>query len=340
VSNELRSAPDSAIGEWFMVTTPVVSPHVHARKKPVKRAFTGLAGSPLAKVEAAKPQTEAELIARLDAEALARAKEDRRIARIRRKFDKQIEESGVSKSDHTLREPQTADRKEPVAFNTWWDRFNQKHGQIDLDCSFQEYAFDPHLKRGYSADDIGSGSKTSHLTAEDARLYEVFRTDINAGKKAVTGFRTGVLPGGREHKLRRPNASSWWIFDSELLRDFIEFKFDDSGEEDAQRTFFTLYWHYVLGMSDEEIAAQVWTEDSTDERPGRVPDEAYYFSDAKECKSYRQYVVRQGAKRFESLRGKSGFGSRGSKRGKVRGQRCNDPKCNQCSKNEVSLDFT
>ncbi|MGB8800695.1 MAG: hypothetical protein WCC97_08410 [Candidatus Acidiferrales bacterium] len=99
----------------------------YVRKQPVKRAFTGLAGSSLAKI--------------------------RQLA-------------GEQKSDHTLRVPKTSDRTDPLAFEVWIDAFGQKHGQIDIDNCFQEHAFDAQLGRGVDPN-VDSERSSNRVTEED-----------------------------------------------------------------------------------------------------------------------------------------------------------------------------
>ena len=96
----------------------------YARQQPAKRAFVGIAGSPLAKI--------------------------RQLA-------------GEEKSDHTLRVPKTSDRTDPLAFEVWIDGFGQKHGQIDIDNAFQEHAFDNQLGCGAnpSVDSERSGNRVT-----------------------------------------------------------------------------------------------------------------------------------------------------------------------------------
>jgi hypothetical protein len=298
-----------------------------SRKPKSIRAFQGLAGSPLALVAPPHVETEPELFLRLDKEAKAHKKHQKQIAKLQRKFDKK---AGASKSDHTLRIPKSPDREDPIAFDVWYDEFGQKHGQIDLDCSFQEYAFDPHLRGGTGPDGVKSFVREGASRSESAHILDTFGVDVDAPKNERIGIRTGLLPGERERKPRRATAESWWISDPELLKDFLKDKFDDDGQTEAEKCAYVLHFYYLQSRSDAEIADD-FTELDLD-----VPA---FFQTAKDCKSYRQYVVRQGAKMFRSLYKRPGFGGRVVRRGKMRGMRCQDPTCTQCSKNEVDIDY-
>jgi len=302
---------------------------VPSRKPKAVRAFQGLAGSPLAKVAAPRLETEPELIARLTKEAKSAAKHRERTAKLQRKFDKKL--ADLSKSDHTLRVPKSPDREDPVSFDVWFDDFGQRHGQIDLDCGFQEYPFDPHLKHGANPDGVETIVREGADTSERAHILDVFGVDIDAPKNERIGVRTGLLPGQREEKPRRATKETWWIFDLELFKDFVKEKWDEDGIEEAEKCIWVLHSYYYRSRSDQEVFGEAEGDNLT-ETPG-------FFPDVKSCKSYRQFVVRQGAKAFSHLKNRADFAPRSGRRGKMRGMRCKDPKCTQCWKNEVDIDF-
>jgi hypothetical protein len=258
------------------------------RKTPVKRAFTGLAGSPLAKTI---PDV---------------------------------------KSNYTLRVPKTFDREEPVAFDIWFDRFNQKHGRIDLDCSFQECAFDPHLGRGRNPID---NDTPSHAGGERPDEFSPLQDlgvnrDNGSSRKKGAGFSTGLLQGERQIKRRRPTDKTWWIFSPDLFREFIRSKYDPDDSHEAEKAAFVLYRYYHQNREDEQIAdvinAEGWRA-------------AAWFNGAKEVKQYRQFLVKQGAAQFADQKPVSTWHGR---RSVWRDSRCTDPNCAQCQKNEVSNDYS
>jgi hypothetical protein len=251
-------------------------------KKPAKRAFDGLAGSPL--------------------------------ARIRKLF--------VEKSDYTLRVPKSPDREDPIPFNVWFDVFGQKHGRIDLDCSFQECAFDPHL--GHGANPLDNGELPSHAGALrndefSSALQDLgLKPDQDSPEKA--SYATGLLEGDRQIKRRRIGERTWWVFDEKFFREFIESKYDPNDAYQAAKAYVVLHDYYHLNRQDEEI----W-------------DDTGWFENVKKVKQYRQFLVRQGADLFKQHKPGSTWHGRRAIR---RGLRCADPNCDQCQSNEISLDFS
>jgi hypothetical protein len=123
------------------------------RKAPAKRAFVGMAGSPLARVKKVPG----------------------------------------SKSDGVLRVPKTPDREAPTAFDAWFDEFGQKHGAIDLDCGLQEYAFDPHLGRGASpnVDSEKPGREKEISPLQELGLSPEYMTDRKKKKGLSVGLLEG-----------------------------------------------------------------------------------------------------------------------------------------------------
>jgi hypothetical protein len=287
---------------------------IHTAKR---RAFSGLAGSPLATCVTPAPESEDALLQRLNRQAKEAARHRRKLERLQRACDKKLAAAKASKSDHTLRVPKTADREEPVEFDVWFDLFGQRHGRIDLDCAFQEHAFDSHLG--------GAGN------AERSAVLAGFGVDIDAPTNERIGVRTGLLPGERERKPRRSSLTSWWIFEAELLKEFLREKWDEDGLHEAEKAAYVLHLYYLQSRTDAEIAGDFKEVDV---------DTPAFFQTDKDCKSYRQFVVRRGCQKFSHLYTPADPAvKRGSRRGKLRGMRCDDPNCTQCLKNEVSMDF-
>lgn len=288
--------------------------HIHTAKR---RAFSGLAGSALTTCVTPAPESEAALLQRLNRQAKEAARHRRNLERLQRACDKKLAAAKASKSDHTLRVPKTADREEPVEFDVWFDQFGQRHGRIDLDCGFQEYAFDTHL---------GGAGKT-----ERSAIMDSFGVDIDAPTQERIGVRTGLLPGERERKSRRASATNWWIFEAELLKEFLKEKWEGDGQAEAEKAGYVLHLYYLQGRTDAEIAG--------DFAETEVDTPAFFQTD-KDCKSYRQFIVRRGCQKFSHLYTPTErAANRGGRRGKLRGMRCDDPECTQCVKNEVSMDF-
>jgi hypothetical protein len=287
-----------------------------SRSKLKRRAFSGLAGSPLAKSTPPPPESEAELLQRLDKQAKEAARHKRKMERLQRTFDRKLAAAKASKSDHTLRVPKSGDREDPIEFDAWFDQFDQRHGRIDLDCAFQDHAFDSHLG--------GAGN------AERSAVLASFGVDIDAPTNERIGVRTGLLPGERERKPRRSSSTNWWIFEAELLKEFLREKWDEDGQAEAEKAAYVLHLYYLQSRTDAEIAGDFRETD-----PG-VPS---FFQTDRDCKSYRQFIVRRGSQRFSHRYTPAEPTRRGARRGKLRGMRCDDPKCTQCSKNEVSMDF-
>jgi len=214
-----------------------------ARKQPAKRAFTGVAGSSLAKI--------------------------RQLA-------------GEEKSDHTLRVPKSPDRTDPLAFEVWLDAFGQKHGQIDIDNCFQEYAFDTQLGRGADPN-VDSERSGNRATEED-----VNSPTQDLGLPANTKIITGLLEGDRVRKRRRATEKTWWIFDGKLLREFLRPLYNPKNMERAEKAIFVLYYYYLQNRTDEEI----W-------------DERSFFRDVKSVKQYRRSIVDKGAEMFKDQKPES-----------------------------------
>lgn len=244
-------------------------------RKSVKRAFVGMAGSPLAKAN----------------------------------------KLFIEKSDNTLRVPKTPDREEPIAFDTWIDEFEQKHGEIDLDCAFQECAFDPHL--GHGANPLENSELPSHAGAERPDEYSPLQ-DLGLSPTSPQG--TGLLEGDRQIKRRRPGAKTWWIFNSELFKGFLQSKYDPANPYEAEKAALVLHLYYYQNRDDEDIH-----------------QETAWFEDVKKIKQYRQYLAKQGAQMFADLKPESTWYGR---RRMIRGSRCDNPNCTQCKANEKSVDFS
>jgi len=255
-------------------------------RKPVKRAFVGMAGSPLAIVKALKE---------------------------------------VSVSDHSLREPKTPDREEPIGFNEWWDSFGQRHAEIDLDCDFQTYQFDPRLggskpddmkDRPSHAGGLNGVDEEGNSIPGDAAIIAELQIE-RRGKKI--GAQTGLLERERPVRLRRATDKTWWIFESDLLRDFLKTKFEKDVKR-AESAALVIYHYYFRNRQDEEIF-----------------DETSLFKDEKSLKNFRQRLVDEGTEIYpESLRPLRRTYNRGRWN---TGKQCSDPTC-ACHKNEASNDFT
>ena len=184
--------------------------------------------------------------------------------------------AGAEKSDHTLRVPKTSDRTDPLAFEVWIDAFGQKHGQIDIDNCFQEYAFDTQLGRGVDPN-VDSERSSNRVTEEDVNS-PTQDLGIPPGTKIITG----LLEGDRVRKRRRATEKTWWIFDGKLLREFIRPLYNPKNMERAEKTIFVLYYYYLQNWTDEEI----W-------------DERSFFRDVKSVKQYRRSIVNKGAEMFK-----------------------------------------
>jgi hypothetical protein len=253
------------------------------RKPPAKRAFVGMAGSPLARIKKAVEQP----------------------------------------SDDVLRVPKSFDREAPIPFDVWFDRFGQKHGQIDLDCSFQECAFDPQLGRGKNP--LENNSLPSHaggLRPPSSSPMQDLAIVLGTGGK----LKTGLVQGGRQLKRRRRTEKTWWVFDPKLLRKFLQAKVEPDRYV-AQKAAFVLHYYYLLNKDDEEILLATKEEENAQVKFGGV----------KEVKQFRQYLIRQGAEQFEDQRPDSIWHGR---RQVWRGYRCADPYCDQCCRNEISKDYS
>jgi len=249
------------------------------RRKPAVRAFQGLAGSALAKILKAAEQP----------------------------------------SDHGLRVPKTPDREDPIPFNVWFDEFGQKHGRIDLDCAFQDYAFDPHLSHG--ADCNVDSERPGRFDGDgDAEGNGSVLQDLSLAADVKPC--TGLLEGDRKVKRRRPTDKSWWIFDQTLLKDFLRFKEEARDRNEMAKAAFVLYSFYYQNREDQNILEG---------------NPLLEFDTVKQVKQYRQFLVRQGAERFKDQKPESTWHGR---RAVWRGFKCKDPSCDQCKRNEISEDFS
>jgi hypothetical protein len=271
----------------------VTAPTIRARKQPAKRAFTGLAGSALSTVTVVPAQ-----------------------AAPSRMTIKQIQKLvGKEKSDHTLRIPKGYHNKKPLAFEAWIDNFGYKHGAIDLDNCFQEYAFDHGLGGG------ADPNVDSDRPGKNVNEGDVNSPTQDLGLLPGTKIITGLLEGDRVRRRRRKTEKTWWIFDGKLLRDFLYTLYDPGDMYKAQKGIFTLYYYYLQNWTDAEI----WEERS-------------FFRDVRSVKEYRRGIVNKGAEMFKDQKPESTWhGRRPQRRGHVR---CDDPLCDQCSKNDTSYDYT
>jgi hypothetical protein len=195
------------------------------RQKKVTRAFTGLAGSPLAKAT-----SEDKLLRQLEKTAKEHHLKRKKQQSLQKKWEKRIE--GVSKSDFALRVPKSPDREEPASFDEWFDEWGQRHGQIDIDCAFQPYQFDPHLRNPAGPADCDTPSRSAVLGDSPASLspdeaqgpgepcvmaggqhhdhvLDIFSVDRKVPKNKRTGFSTGLVQGAPQLKQRSPSKSSW-----------------------------------------------------------------------------------------------------------------------------------
>jgi hypothetical protein len=273
-------------------------------RKKTRRAFTGLAGSPLAKID----------------KALLSA----------------------TKSDFALRTPLTPDRQKPTAFDRWYDEFGDRHGQIDLDCAFQTYAFDEHLGQGHSPAD-SNGGHAGALNIQhsgEATLPQAFNYDPEVGESADNkkGYSTGLLEHERPEKPRRATPKTWWIFDEDLLKQFLNVMWTHDNPDKAKRAAWILYSFYVRNRTDEELATNEVYLQNDDFYQSHIPERTEFeFSSAKQVKRARQYLVRLGTAMFGTkdlpeLTRKQG-------RGRWRGEHCNNPECKQCINNEKGWDY-
>jgi hypothetical protein len=244
----------------------------HVRKQPVKRAFVGIAGSPLAK---------------------------------------------TIREDHALHVVKGPDRQAPIGFDPWWDNFGQRHAAIDIDNEFQSYAHDRRL-RGVAPE--GTDHLPQHANPE-ASVMQDLGVDMKVDANKRTGVKLGVLPGEREVKCRRANDKTWWIFESDLLREFLRAKFSTGkrGPGRAEAAALVLYHYYFRNRQDAEIF-----EDTS------------LFKDEKSLKNFRQRLVAEGAALHPDRPARSYRVRRPRWYG---GKKCEDPNC-PCRKNDVSNDFS
>jgi hypothetical protein len=167
-----------------MAKPSAIPPHDLNRKKPIKRAFTGLAGSPLAVVMPPKSETDDELKERLIKERKAWESKQQKEAALQNKYNTMLAKAGLSASQGAPRSPRTPDPS-PLDCDEWKDQFDQRLGAIDIDCSFQEFAFDPKLGRGTRPDDGSGHAGGRNLEKEGAPTLE----ETFGGSNAASGFK-------------------------------------------------------------------------------------------------------------------------------------------------------
>ena len=202
-------------------------------------------------------------------------------------------------SDHTVRAPKTPDREEPHVFDPWVDVFGQAHGEIDWDAEFQSNAFDRALGQGTNPlNDTGS-DRPSHASGirygdealeDEIGMWQGLGIEDSEGKKI--GVRTGLLPGDRPIKRRRPNKKTWWIFCDEggFLEQFLKAKYprdDEKHRTGAARALYVLIEYYLRYREDKEICA--------------IPpanEWAASFQNERAVKSFRQELVKAGVVMF------------------------------------------
>jgi hypothetical protein len=224
------------------------------RKKAAQRAFTGMVGSPLAKIK--KP-----LPVRANGRSLTLAIK-------------------VSSEDDTLRPPRL--NEEPRQFDPWVDVYGQHHAEVDLDCAFQQHAFDSYLGRGASPN-VDSGDDAVQRRGGDDDPNSPYQ-DLGANSKSKFKTRKGYLPGQRPVRPRRPTKRTWWILDMEFLRAFIGTLTNPRAVSKkkrlaACRAVFVLVEYYHRNQQDQEISVN-----------------SKLFKTAKEVKQLRQYLVKEGLK--------------------------------------------
>jgi hypothetical protein len=227
------------------------------RKKPAQRAFKGLAGSPLAVVR--KP-----LPVRANGRSLTLAIK-------------------ISSEDDTLRSPRVSE--EPQQFDPWIDVYGQHHAEIDLDCAFQQHAFDSYLGRGTSPN-VDSGDNRSSSYGDEDEQIEAPHQDLGIDSKSPFRLRQGVLTGQRPVRPRRPTRRTWWILDIKFLREFIRTLINPDAltkkkRAAACRAVFVLVEYYHKNRQDQEIC-----------------EDGKLFKSAKEVKQLRQYLVKKGLKLY------------------------------------------
>jgi hypothetical protein len=226
-------------------------------------------------------------------------------------------------SNHTLRETLSPDREQPIASEDWIDEFGDHlRGGRDLDACFQSVAFDRYLNpRVTSAEsENDTGSSPAGTNPESVRVIGDFGGD-SALTREVTprGFQTGCLPGGRKRR-RRPSERTWWIFEADLLRAFIQ-QIAEKSRIDAENTAVALVGFYLQNLEDADVF-----EDTS------------RFRDLKSLKNFRQRTVAKGFERF-GPRPPMHIRDWG-RRGRIRGKRCDEPTCVQCASNDTTVDYT
>jgi hypothetical protein len=225
--------------------------------------------------------------------------------------------SRTIREDHTLHAVKSFDRQEPIGFDPWWDEFGQRHAQIDIDNDFQQRAFDRAL---HGAIPEGTDHLANHVNPETSVMQDL-GVDLKVEPKKRTGIKFGLLPGEREVTNRRPTDKTWWIFESDLLREFIRAKYDDGkkGPKRAEAAILVLYHYYRRNRQDADIF-----------------EETSLFKDKKSLKNFRQRLVAEGSALHPDRPTRSRRERRPHWYG---GQKCEDPNC-QCTRNEVSNDFS
>ena len=233
--------------------------------------------------------------------------------------------SKTIREDHTLHVPKPPEKQTPIGFDPWWDAFGQRHAAIDMDCEFQPWAHDTALP---GAIPEGTDHLNNKANPEKAVMQDL-GVDLTVEPKKRTGIKFGLLPGEREVKRRRPTDKTWWIFEADLLREFLRTKFNagKKGQAIAEKAALVIYHYYFRNRLDVEIFEEISRFKG---RPQQL------FVDKKSLKNFRQRLIAEGAE----LHPDRPIRSRRERRGHWSdGRKCEDPNC-QCTKNEVSNDFT
>ena len=195
-----------------------------------------------------------------------------------------LAKSVMQKSDRTLRVAKSPDRTDPVAFEVWIDGFGQKHGRIDVDNAFQEYAFDTQLGNGVNP--LKNSSVPSHAGALRPNDPSSPLQDLSLDPSVKVT--TGLLEGERPLKRRRADKS-WWIFDGKLLREFLRPLYNPKRMQRAEKAILILYRYYFQSRTDDEIFEEA----------------LYTFRDVKSVKEYRRAIVNRGAELFKDQKPES-----------------------------------
>lgn len=235
-------------------------------------------------------------------------------------------------SDFTLREPKTPDREEPIGIYERFNALGERFARVDLDCDFQPYAFDRHLGRGA----ISEGTTHIPLRRYNADEIALGETELTIKK----GGSTGLLEGERIVKCRRRTPQTWWIFDQECLKHFLE-SIKERDEARASSAIYVLYHYYFRNRQDEEIFAEL-CQNGMEKQPARSGRLAatnhghprLCFQHPKAVKNFRQRLISQGSELYPPSLWQNGRRGRWSE-----GNKCSDPNC-ACQRNEKSCDFS